>query len=74
MQSHTPFKALVEGSGDHDALKDKTILVTGGRGDQCREVAAKYAHLINRLCCTMSDGPLQIRIQKRCHTRRPPHG
>ena len=39
VQSHTPFKALVEGSSEHDALKDKTILVTGGHGEKCRQVA-----------------------------------
>ncbi|TVY57665.1 putative CDP-alcohol phosphatidyltransferase class-I family protein [Lachnellula cervina] len=36
VQSHTPFKQLVGG------LQDKTILVTGGDGDQCRKVAEKY--------------------------------
>ena len=36
VQSHTPFKQLVEGS---ESLKDKTILVTGGDGDKCRKVA-----------------------------------
>jgi HAD superfamily hydrolase (TIGR01450 family) len=39
VQSHTPFRQLVEGSEDTQALKDKTILVTGGDGDACRKVA-----------------------------------
>ena len=39
VQSHTPFKQLVEGSQDMEGLKDKTILVTGGDGDKCRKVA-----------------------------------
>jgi ribonucleotide monophosphatase NagD (HAD superfamily) len=39
VQSHTPFKQLVEGSETVDALKDKNILVTGGDGDKCRIVA-----------------------------------
>jgi HAD superfamily hydrolase (TIGR01450 family) len=39
VQSHTPFKQLVESSGALEGLKDKTILVTGGDGDKCRKVA-----------------------------------
>lgn len=39
VQSHTPFKQLVEGSDTIESLRDKTILVTGGDGDKCREVA-----------------------------------
>jgi len=39
VQSHTPFKQLVEGSEEVEALRDKTILVTGGDGDKCRQVA-----------------------------------
>lgn len=39
VQSHTPFKQLVEGSKTLEALKDKTVLVTGGDGDKCRKVA-----------------------------------
>lgn len=42
VQSHTPFKALVGGSDEIDGLRDKTILVTGGDGDQCRQVAEQY--------------------------------
>lgn len=45
VQSHTPFKALVEGTSKADALKDKTILVTGGDGDKCRKVAELYGLL-----------------------------
>lgn len=39
VQSHTPFKQLVEGSETVQSLKDKTILVTGGDGEKCRKVA-----------------------------------
>lgn len=39
VQSHTPFKQLVEGSDTVESLKDKTVLVTGGDGDKCRKVA-----------------------------------
>ncbi|PQE15053.1 HAD superfamily hydrolase protein [Rutstroemia sp. NJR-2017a BVV2] len=42
VQSHTPFRQLVEGSEDAEPLKDKTILVTGGDGDACRKVAEQY--------------------------------
>lgn len=41
VQSHTPFKQLVEGTDETAALKDKTILVTGGDGDKCRAVAER---------------------------------
>ena len=40
VQSHTPFTQLVDGSELSQApLKDKCILVTGGDGDRCRQVA-----------------------------------
>ena len=39
VQSHTPFKQLVEGTDTVKGLKDKTVLVTGGDGDKCRQVA-----------------------------------
>jgi hypothetical protein len=39
VQSHTPFKLWVDGSDSIESLKEKTILVTGGDGDKCREVA-----------------------------------
>lgn len=39
VQSHTPFKQLVEGTASTEGLQDKTILVTGGDGDKCRKVA-----------------------------------
>jgi len=42
VQSHTPFKQLVEGSETVESLKDKPILVTGGDGDKCRKVAEMY--------------------------------
>ncbi|CZR58585.1 related to cat eye syndrome critical region protein 5 precursor [Phialocephala subalpina] len=42
VQSHTPFKQLVGGYDGIEALKDKTIMVTGGDGDKCRKVAERY--------------------------------
>ncbi|KAH8655020.1 HAD-like domain-containing protein [Tricladium varicosporioides] len=42
VQSHTPFKQLVEGTASTESLQDKTILVTGGDGDKCRKVAEMY--------------------------------
>jgi ribonucleotide monophosphatase NagD (HAD superfamily) len=49
VQSHTPFKALVEGTGELDALKNKTILVTGGHGEKVRKVAEQYDHPLMEL-------------------------
>lgn len=37
VQSHTPFTGL-------DEYKDKTVLVVGGDGDKCREVAERYGY------------------------------
>ncbi|PBP15530.1 HAD-superfamily hydrolase, partial [Diplocarpon rosae] len=42
VQSHTPFKDLLDGSGARKGLRDSTILVTGGDGDKCRRVAESY--------------------------------
>ncbi|RFU34442.1 hypothetical protein B7463_g1883, partial [Scytalidium lignicola] len=42
VQSHTPFKLLVDGTENDPGLKDKTVLVTGGDGDKCRSVAEMY--------------------------------
>ena len=39
VQSHTPFKDLVNGSNESVNLSDKNVLVTGGDGDKCRKVA-----------------------------------
>ena len=39
VQSHTPFTQLVEGDDDSPRLKDECILVLGGEGNQCRDVA-----------------------------------
>jgi ribonucleotide monophosphatase NagD (HAD superfamily) len=41
VQSHTPFKDMVDGSDDLAALKDKNILVMGGDQDKCRTIAEK---------------------------------
>lgn len=39
VQSHTPFKLLLDDSEGRKGLRDATILVTGGDGNKCREVA-----------------------------------
>lgn len=39
VQSHTPFRELVDGP---DGLQDKTILVTGSNPERCREIALGY--------------------------------
>jgi ribonucleotide monophosphatase NagD (HAD superfamily) len=42
VQSHTPFAELVQSTDDgREAMKDKCILVVGGEGDNCRQVAEK---------------------------------
>ena len=38
VQSHTPFRQLVEGP---DGLKDKTVLVTGSDYGKCRDIAKR---------------------------------
>ncbi|MCJ1474561.1 hypothetical protein MMC13_003220 [Lambiella insularis] len=42
VQSHTPFADFVYGNERQKPLKDACILVTGGYGDRCREIAEKY--------------------------------
>ncbi|KAI4100579.1 MAG: hypothetical protein LQ339_005435 [Xanthoria mediterranea] len=46
VQSHTPFADLIDQTDQHDntktPLKDKTVLVCGGDGDDCRQVAESY--------------------------------
>lgn len=42
IQSHTPFKQLVNGKNEKDALEDKCVLVVGGPADKCRHVAKQY--------------------------------
>lgn len=39
VQSHTPFRELVDGP---DGLQDKTILVTGSNPERCRGIALGY--------------------------------
>ncbi|KAG7007662.1 hypothetical protein G7Y79_00008g023000 [Physcia stellaris] len=39
VQSHTPFAQLVEGTETLPRLKDENILVLGGEGNECRDVA-----------------------------------
>lgn len=41
IQSHTPFKQLLHGYESQAPLKDKCVLVIGGAGDNCRQVAEK---------------------------------
>lgn len=43
MQSHTPFQELVHGQPDgKEGLRDKNVLIVGGDGGLCREVAERY--------------------------------
>jgi len=42
VQSHTPFQEMAHGSDNYEALKDKTVLVTGGDQDQCRKIAEMW--------------------------------
>ena len=39
VQSHTPFRQLVDGP---DGLQDKTILITGSDPERCRGIALEY--------------------------------
>ncbi|MCJ1309551.1 hypothetical protein MMC25_003211 [Agyrium rufum] len=42
VQSHTPFQELVNEGGKGNELRDKCVLVSGGDGDRCRNVAESY--------------------------------
>ncbi|KAI6250827.1 hypothetical protein HI914_01040 [Erysiphe necator] len=42
IQSHTPFKELVNGTSTQEALKNKMVLVLGSSGEKCREIAMEY--------------------------------
>ncbi|EZF30826.1 TIGR01456 family HAD hydrolase [Trichophyton interdigitale MR816] len=42
IQSHTPYTQLVRGKHDQEPLENKTVLVVGGDGDKCRDVAKQY--------------------------------
>ncbi|KAH8423302.1 putative HAD superfamily hydrolase [Aspergillus melleus] len=42
IQSHSPFAELVRGPDEQSALEHKCVLVVGGEGDGCRQVAEKY--------------------------------
>ena len=55
VQSHTPFADLVHGDTTQAGLKDKCILVTGGDGDKCRQVAEKYGVYSLDLCTRTND-------------------
>lgn len=43
VQSHSPFAELVRGPDEQSALENKCVLVVGGEGDRCRQVAQMYA-------------------------------
>lgn len=43
IQSHSPFAELVHGTPEQEPLENKCILVSGGDGDNCRQVAERYA-------------------------------
>ncbi|KAI9778614.1 MAG: Haloacid dehalogenase-like hydrolase domain-containing 5 [Geoglossum umbratile] len=42
VQSHTPFERMVNGVNGAKGLRDKCVLVVGGDGERCREVAERY--------------------------------
>ncbi|PWY96583.1 aspartyl-tRNA synthetase [Aspergillus sclerotioniger CBS 115572] len=42
VQSHSPFAELVRGPDEQSALENKCVLVVGGEGDRCRQVAQMY--------------------------------
>lgn len=56
VQSHTPFKQLVDGNEELPRLKDECILVLGGEGNQCRDVAEG---------CVLLKSPFSIREESR---------
>ena len=41
VQSHTPFAEFVDGNDSEKGLRDKCVLVVGGEGEDCRQVAIK---------------------------------
>ncbi|KAL3442514.1 HAD-like domain-containing protein [Aspergillus insuetus] len=42
IQSHSPFAELVRGTETQPPLENKRVLVVGGDGNRCREVAERY--------------------------------
>ncbi|KAG2418704.1 hypothetical protein HFD88_001805 [Aspergillus terreus] len=42
VQSHSPFAELVRGPDEQSSLENKCVLVVGGDGDRCRQVAEQY--------------------------------
>ncbi|KAE8148721.1 aspartyl-tRNA synthetase [Aspergillus avenaceus] len=42
VQSHSPFAELVRGPDEASALENKCVLVVGGDGGRCRQVAERY--------------------------------
>ncbi|KAL5353655.1 hypothetical protein ACLOAV_001694 [Pseudogymnoascus australis] len=45
VQSHTPFQEMVDGSGEYEALKDKTIFVTGNDQERYSHRPSKHMAL-----------------------------
>lgn len=43
VQSHSPFAELVRGPDEQSSLENKCVLVVGGDGDRCRQVAERYS-------------------------------
>jgi hypothetical protein len=42
IQSHTPFAELVQETEGREGLRDKCVMVVGGDGGKCRDVAERY--------------------------------
>lgn len=42
VQSHTPFKMMVDGQNGVEGFRDKTILVTGNDQERVRDIALRY--------------------------------
>ncbi|KAI9367183.1 HAD-like domain-containing protein [Aspergillus egyptiacus] len=42
IQSHSPFAEMVQGTETQTALENKRVLVVGGEGNRCRQVAEQY--------------------------------
>ncbi|KAL3474177.1 HAD-like domain-containing protein [Aspergillus californicus] len=44
IQSHSPFAEMVQGTETQSALENKQVMVVGGDGNRCREVAERYGY------------------------------
>jgi ribonucleotide monophosphatase NagD (HAD superfamily) len=64
VQSHSPFAELVHGAFEQEALENKCILVAGGDGDGCRQVAQRFVQTFYlRWRCRIILTCVKIRIQ-----------